>query len=147
MEIEIFTLCDAATDMGGKLNILGTFDRINTWQFPAVHPHCAVALRVRFDKIEEGKHRVKISFVDQDGKAVLPSLDGNIEVRMAPDVRSLCANMVVNLNGLKFDKAEQYSLDLGLDGRHERSLPVTVALVERPAQPPHLGDAPPAPGA
>lgn len=130
MEVEIFALCDAATDSGGKLNILGAFDRITTRQFPAVHPHCAIALRVRFDRIEEGNHRVKINFVNADGKSVMPSVDGNIGVKFPPDVQSVCANMVLGINGLKFESLGQYSIDLAIDGRHEKSLPVNVVTVK-----------------
>ena len=138
MEVEIFTLCDAATEGGGKLNILGTFDRIQTRQFPAAHPHCAIAVRIRFERIEEGNHRVRITFVNADGQPLLPGLDGNLGVRMPPEVDSVCANMILNFNDLKFQQAGQYSIDLAIDGRHERSLPVTVILL--PAEPP------PAPG-
>lgn len=126
MEVEVFALCDAATDSGGKLNVLGAFDRINARQFPLVHPHCAIALRVRFDRIEEGNHRVKISLIDADGQSLIPGLDGNIGIKFPEDVQSVCANMVLNMNGLKFEKPGQYSIELALDGRHEKSLPVNV---------------------
>ena len=132
MDIEIFTLCDAATESAGKLNILGPFDRIITRQLPTVHPHCAIALRIRFDRIEEGEHRVKINLVNDDGKAVFPGLDGNISVKMPPDGQSICANMILNLNGLKFEKAGQYSIDMAIDGRHEKSLPVYIVQLEQP---------------
>ena len=29
MKVEVFALCDAATESQGKLNILGTFDRLS----------------------------------------------------------------------------------------------------------------------
>ena len=34
MEIEIFTLCDYAQDMKGKLVLVGTFDTIFPKQYP-----------------------------------------------------------------------------------------------------------------
>jgi hypothetical protein len=132
MDIEIFTLCDAATESAGKLNILGSFDRIIARQLPTVHPHCAIALRIRFDRIEEGEHRVRINLVNDDGKAVFPGLDGNIKVKLPPDGQSICANMILNLNGLKFEKTGQHSIDLAIDGRHEKSLPVYLVLLEQP---------------
>ncbi len=132
MDVEVFALCDAATDSGGKLNLLGAFDRINARQFPLVHPHCAIALRVRFDRIEEGNHRVKISLIDADGNSIIPGIDGNIGIKFPPDVQSVCANMVLNMNGLKFQSAGQYSIELAIDGRHERSLPINV--VEAPGK-------------
>lgn len=135
MDIEIFALCDAATDSGGKLNILGAFDRIYVRQLPAVHPHCAIALRVRFDRIEAGEHRVRISLIDADGNPVIPSLDGNINVNIPAEVPSICANLVLDINGLKFEKAGLYSVDLVIGGRHEKSLPLTVVQVKQQRQP------------
>ena len=38
VDIEIFTLCDAAADYQGRLNILGVFDTIFAPQMPASHP-------------------------------------------------------------------------------------------------------------
>lgn len=131
MDIEIFTLCDAAADYGGKLSLLGTFDRIHAAKFPAAHPHCAVALRIRFDRIEEGRHRVRINIVDEDGRPIAPSVDGTIEIRFPPGVSSLCANLVLNVNGMKFEKPGRYSIDLAVDSRHERSLPFTVFQIQQ----------------
>ena len=135
MEIEIFALCDAAADYGGKLSLLGTFDSLQVNQLPATHPHCAVALRVRFERIEEGDHRVRINIVDEDGQSIAPSVDGNIGVKFPPNVSSVCANMVLNINGMKFDKPGRYAIDLAIDARHERSLPINVLQVEPKPQP------------
>jgi hypothetical protein len=131
MEVEIFALCDAATEYGGKLNILGTFDRIGARQFPVAHPHCSVAIRLRFERIEEGDHRVRITVIDTDGRAVVPGLDGNIGVKFPSDVPSVCANIVLNIGGMKFEKPGRYSVDLAVDGRQERSLPIDVVHIDQ----------------
>jgi hypothetical protein len=52
MNIEVYSLCDAATNDTGKLNLLGSFDTIRAKDMPVVHPQCSVALRVRFNSIE-----------------------------------------------------------------------------------------------
>jgi len=130
MDVEIFALCDAATDSGGKLNLLGAFDRINVAEFPYAHPFCAVAVRVRFERIEQGKHHFRVDFVDQDGKSVIPTFEGDLSVNLPQDVRSVCTNMILNLGGVKFERAGQYAIDLAIDGRHERSLPVNVMRLE-----------------
>ena len=44
MNIEVFSLCDAATNDRGKLNILGAFDTIGLVKLPGVHLQCSVAL-------------------------------------------------------------------------------------------------------
>jgi len=139
MEIEIFTLCDAATDWMGKLNILGSFDQINLTEFPKVYPYlCAIGLRVRFERIEEGRHTLKINFVNADGKPVRTPIDGEINVRFGGDGQWLCANLAFPIAQLKFEAPGNYSIDLAIDGRQERSLPLRVVLVKpsRPAPEP-----------
>ena len=134
MDIEVFVLCDAATEMMGKLNVLGTFDTLTAAALPVVHPHCALALRMRFSQVEAGKHAVRINIVDADGRPVLPSLEGGLAITLAPTEQSAVTNLVLNIDRLKFDKAGQYSVDLAIDGRQERSLPLFVRLREPPEQ-------------
>jgi len=71
MQLEIFTLCDAATEHAGKLNIIGTFDVLRGLEAPFAHPQCAIAGRLRFEQIEEGNHRVSLTFADEDGNIVM----------------------------------------------------------------------------
>jgi hypothetical protein len=133
MNIEAFVICDAATEYGGKLNVLGAFDTIFAKEMPAVHPFCAVALRLRFTKVEQGSHNVRISFVDADGHSILPNLDAGVQINIGPNDQSVCANLVLNISGLKFPKPGAYSIDLAVDSRHEKSLPVFVRPI-----PPHV---------
>ena len=83
MKVEILTLCDAATvDGAGKLNILGSFDRLNAPAEPIVHPQCALAVKLRFEHIEEGPKKIRVTFVNADGAAVMPPIDGTAEIRI-----------------------------------------------------------------
>ncbi len=136
MKIEVFALCDAATDYGGKLNMLGAFDGIFTQKVPVVQAHCAIALRLRLSKVEEGKHHIKFNLIDPDGHLVVPSMDANVDVRVPPHRDSIALNLVLNLQQLKFEKFQEYSLDLAIDNRHEASLPLSVVeLKENRPQP------------
>jgi len=130
MEIETFVLCDAATDYRGKLNILGTFDTIHAGKLPVVWPHCALALRIRFSRIEEGEHRVRISFMDEDGRAVLPPLDGMVRVAFGPDAKTMATNMILNMERIKLENPGEYAINLAIDGRQEKSLPLYLRLRE-----------------
>src|SRR5436309_2186087 len=82
MQTEIFTLCDAATVAGGKLNILGSFDTIGAHSFPCAHPLCAVACKLRFDAGEEGRHSLEIHFCDPDMRPVLKPIRQDFEIRI-----------------------------------------------------------------
>jgi hypothetical protein len=130
MDVEAFLLCDAATDQQGKLNVLGAFDNIWAKKVPAIHPSCSVAARVRFAKIEEGNHSVKIQIIDQDGSNIGPKLEGNISVRTAPNLDSSVANLILNIQRLEFKQYGQYRIDLAIDGEIKASLPLRVTEVQ-----------------
>ena len=82
------------TENRGKPNILGTFDQIYAAKMPVVHPACAIALRIRFDKMEEGAHKVNLQLVDPDGRAVFQPMEGEVRPRMAEDVGSVAVNLM-----------------------------------------------------
>ncbi len=129
MNIEAFLLCDAATEQQGKLNILGAFDGIYAKEMPTVHPACAIAARIRFEKIEEGSHSIRIHIIDEDGKAIGPKLEGNMNVSFRDDVDSRSVNFVLNIQRLKFEKYGQYRIDLAIDNQIKGSLPFYVREV------------------
>jgi len=131
MNIEAFLLCDCATqDRQGKLNVLGAFNNIFVAQMPYVHPACTVAGRVRFTKIEEGDHKIRINIIDQDGQAIGPKkIEGHLSARVGDDVDSAAFNFILNFQRLKFQKYGQYRIDLAIDGRQEGSLPFHVRKI------------------
>jgi len=131
MKVEIFTLCDAATvDAAGKLNILGSFDRLNAREVPIVHPHCALAIKLRFERVEEGQKRLRIAFVDQDGAAIMQNLDATTEVRFHGDDPSATVSLALNIQQLRLPRFDEYSIDLAVDGRQEASIPLFVKLAQ-----------------
>ncbi len=132
MNIEIFALCDAATQSEGKLNMLGAFDALHLKQVPATHPHCAVALRVRFSRIEQGQHSIKINVVDEDGNPLIQSVEGRMSVKVGPEATSTCVNLILGIMRLKIEKYGPYSVDLAIDGRQEASLPLSVKEFKKP---------------
>jgi hypothetical protein len=133
MNIQVAVLCDAATDDNGKLNILGCFDTIFAQQMPAVHPQCAVALRVAFQSGEEGARKFMLNFVDADGKSIMPPVPIPVTVALPEDAHFLTRNFIVNIQGLKFAEAGVYSVDVRLDDKSEAAIPLWVKMLERPA--------------
>jgi len=126
MQIEIFALCDAAIADLGKLSMLGAFDTIGVTKTPAVHPQCTIALRVRFEKIERGEHKVAVHFVDIDGRNVIPPAQGAITINFPEEQSSGSANLILNIQGLKLERLGEYSIDLAIDGQQKASLPLFV---------------------
>lgn len=132
MNIQTAVLCDAATDDNGKLNLLGAFDTIYARELPAIHPQCAVALRVTFLAGDEGKRQLKLNFVDADGHAIMPPIEIPVEVSLPDDMHFGTRNFIINIQQLKFETPGLFSMDLSLDGQPQASIPLLVKHVLPP---------------
>ena len=124
LKLEIFTLCDSAVDYGGKICMLGAFDSVATAEAPYTVTHCAVVARMRFHRIEEGNHKLRVTLADQDGKMIMPNVDAQVGVRFTEKAQSATFNLVMQINGLKLDQFGEYTVDLAVDGVHHGSLPL-----------------------
>jgi hypothetical protein len=124
MKIELLALADFAADYGGKLTVVGLFDTIFARQMPAVHPHCCLAVKLRFDREEEGQKRLRLSICDDDGKLVMPAMEIPIQVAMPPGAETNTIQVVANIAGMKIESFGEHSIDLELDGRHQGSSPL-----------------------
>ena len=129
MNIQVAVLCDAATEDNGKLNLLGAFDTIFAPQLPAVHPQCAVALRVTFMSGDEGDHKLKLNFVDADGKSIMPPIEIPVAVSLPDDAHFLTRNFIVNSQQLKFAEEGLYSVDVRLDDKSQGNIPLQIKLL------------------
>jgi hypothetical protein len=130
MQLEIFTLCDAATEHAGKLNIIGTFDALRALEAPVSHPQCAIAGRLRFEEIEEGEHRVNLTFADEDGNVVMPKFDSTLTVKFHPGQRTVTSHFVMVIQQVRLPKFGEYTIDLAIDGRQLGSLPLYVTQLD-----------------
>lgn len=129
MEIEIFTLCDFAQDNQSKLTVVGTFDSINSKQFPAQHPACTIACRLRFAPKEADTHDFKLRLIDAEGKETITPVEGNININAPSNDRHITINLVINFNQLHFAKAGRYSFELYIDGDWKSGLPLYLNQV------------------
>lgn len=139
MDILVSTLCDFAADYQGKLCIQGGFDSLVARQFPVVHPVCAVALRICLTPEDEGTHELGLSIVDADGtpldKERMP-IKINFPVPAFPEGASFFTrNLIMNFQGLRFEKPGNYSIDLTVDGELASRVPFRVVQVQEEAPP------------
>jgi hypothetical protein len=135
MELQMAILCDAATDYGGRLSVLGTLDTIHTPQLPMIYPQCSIALRLIFSKVEEGLHKVRMNFVNEDGKPLVQhfqNIEIPVDVKLPDDSIFASRNVIVNIHQIKFDNSGHYSVDIALDGRQLVSIPLVVKQVNAP---------------
>lgn len=136
MDIQVAVLCDYAADYQGKLCVQGAFDTLFARQFPVVHPACALALRLCLTPEDAGDHKLGISIVDEDGtpldKEHMPIV-GDLSVALPEGASFLTRNLIMNFQGLKFDKSGNYCIDVTLDGEVIASTPIRLVLVPQDA--------------
>ena len=87
-------------------------------------------MSVRFERIERGEHRLKLNIIDQDGNLVIPSLDGPLNINFPDSAPSATAQLILDLQNLRFEKFGEFSIDLAVDGRQEASIPLFVKQVQ-----------------
>ena len=139
MEVQIASLCDAAADYNGKLSLLGAFDTVLVQKLPAVHPHCAVALRIVFRDTDEGDHTLQLAMIDEDGKNLLPKIEAQIKIKLADNMFFSSNNLIFNLQGLQFPNTGQYSIDIRLDTKIIARIPLQVLQLQTTPPPPSPG--------
>ena len=138
MNIEVAALCDAATanGAGGRLNILGAFDRVFA-QFPLVIPQCSAAFRIRYSRSEAGPHDLTLLFEDVCGKPIVPPMQSKIPLEtVSQGFDTAAVNMVINLQRLTIKRPDKYIIRLIVDEEELVNLPL-YAL-----ETPHQGEGP-----
>lgn len=132
MDFQVSTLCDFAADYQGKLCVQGAFDTLFARQFPVVHPSCALALRVCLTPEDEGDHKLGITIVDEDGKALDPErmpIVGDLHVGLPEGASFFTRNLIMNFQGLRFEKTGSYSVDITVDGEIVSRIPLRIVQV------------------
>jgi hypothetical protein len=139
MNVELLVIADGAnTDAGGKLNIFGIWDTVGAPAAPLVHPACTVALKMRFEKIEEGQKALKIAIVDADGREVFPTLTSNIQVRVPQNSPSGTLQILLQIQQLTLPHFGEYEVNVALDGRVVGSTPLFAKQIQPPQLPGQL---------
>lgn len=130
MQVQIAALCDSAADYNGKLCILGVFDAIMAAKLPAVHPQCAIALRINYRRERESSHALNIAFLDAAGTAIVPPVETNFSVAPTLGVAaSSSRNLILNIQQLPFQSEGAYTIEISIDGKKVATLPLQVQIM------------------
>ena len=127
-------LCDAATVHAGRLNILGIFDTMYNTRAPLAVPECSLALSMRFEHVEAGEKILRIALIDSDGRAVTPVHEQRIKALAPPDGSHFTLSYILYLRGVELPHFGEYSFDLAVNGRSERSTPLWVRQAASPEE-------------
>ena len=136
MNIEIAAICDPAiaNDAGGRLNILGAFDRIFA-RFPLVIPQCSAVFRLRYQRAEAGTHQLSLSIEDVIGHPIVPPMQSEIQLQpVAQGFDTAAVNMILNMQRLQIQRPDKYIVRLSADNEELAALPLYILEDPRFAQ-------------
>jgi hypothetical protein len=150
VKVPLALVCDAANvSREGKLNILGVFSALRARQFPCVHPTLTLVVGLEATYTERGEHAIDIRLVDADGGELL-KLDGQVNIQSERPGRPIFTQAILQLNNIAFPHAGTYTVDILVDRRHERSVPLEVHEIAepdgghpRPSETPEMPETPP----
>lgn len=124
MQLEIFTICDAATDHANKLNILGATDTLIVPSLPFKYPHCCIVMRFRMARVEEGEHQIKLLVTNPSGKTIM-NMDGKMNIKIGNGSTS-AVNVIINVNNLQLAEAGEHKVALAVDGIQMSAMPLFI---------------------
>jgi hypothetical protein len=126
MIVEVATLCEAATDQGGKLSLLAAFDRFDA-PLPTILQQCTAAFRIRYQRSEAVKHTISLTIESADGSMLVPPLSSSVDfLAFGPDADSAIVNMILNMHRLRIEKPGKYLLRLRIDQIEACLLPLYI---------------------
>ena len=128
MQVEIFTLCKEARDSGRAFDIIGAFDTFRVPTVPAEVPACTIAGRIRFERIEEGDHHVRLLFMDADGRSVVPEVVSQLTVVFPEGATSVYKAFALHLSRFTLDRTGEYAVKLAVDRVLLASIPAFCEL-------------------
>ena len=126
MKIELFTFCDFAQENSGKLTIVGTFDTIIARNFPCIHPHLSVVIRLRFDLWEFSNHQFRIETKTLEGDTIIEPIQGNIDVKGVGNATAV-SHLVFAISNLHFKSPGVINFTLYVDEKELSSVPLYLS--------------------
>ncbi len=129
MKVELFTLADYAVAVpGGKLTIVGTFDRLTPPQLPFQQPAFYLVGKLRFDATEVGERHIKFTISNPDGKMIGALPEVKVPVTLRGDDYTAAMQLVLQINGLPLAEQGDHSINLLIDDKIEATLLLTIKL-------------------
>lgn len=131
LRLEMFTLCDGATEQDGRISLVGTYESIYAANFPCVLPQVTAVLRVRFWPQDGSVHAFRLVLTSPDGKPLVVLLDAMTAMQPFSDDRSMACNVIARLQNVQIDAPGEHTFDFYVDDKLEGRLPVGVCPMAR----------------
>jgi hypothetical protein len=136
VRFESLILAQAASEAGGRLNILGAgITRFSPPQFPWQEPSLTLVVRARLEEQDFGEdHTVEIRIVGPEGSFVIPPLQASIPADALEETRARALEgelqflqFVAGMSGVPFATSGVYEFVVNIDGEEVTRYPVVVA--------------------
>lgn len=132
----LFLVADYANITGdGKLNVMGIFNSINSFNFPARHSSMYLIAKLSPEISEYGQRRsFTILLMDADGSHIL-DLSGEFDVPRGQNGKKPEVNIMFELKDVVFTKPGRYLFVLLIDKDQKDEVTLHVNQVEPPKLP------------
>ncbi len=132
MELTLALLADYANiSREGKLNIMGIFEQIHAFNFPAVHAQMQLVIRLEATPFEAGAHEVRVAFIDDDARELF-AIPGLIHIPESRAGENISANQIFVLNGIVLPHAGVYEFVISVKDEELGRVPLRVLALPQP---------------
>jgi hypothetical protein len=133
MKLTLFLTADYANVTGdGKLNVMGIFNRINSYTFPARHSTMHLIAKLEAELGEYDKQRgFTIILMDEDGHPIM-DISGQLQTPKGELGKKPEVNIILELKDIVFPKPGPYQFVILIDKDHKGELSLYVEQLEAP---------------
>jgi hypothetical protein len=129
----LFLAADYANITGdGKLNVMGVFNDIYSFNFPARHPSMHLVAKLGAELGEYGQTRsFTVRLLDEDGNQIM-DISGQFQVPKGERGRKPEVNIVLDLKDVVFPKPGIYQFIILVDKDYKGELSLYVNKIDAP---------------
>ena len=133
MKLDLALVADCANiTHEGKLNVMGIFQQINSFNFPARHSLMHLVLVLQPELGESGERDLTIVLLNPNGKQIFGLTRKFITPEVSPGPRSKI-NIIVDLHNVTFLEPGPHNFAILIDKDHKGEIPIYVNKIEHPA--------------
>lgn len=131
MKIETIFLCETVESHpdNQKLNLIGLLDYFYCDHLPLFNQPCFIVMRIRFEKREQGEHKLNIQIIDADGKVIYRFPIVHPVKFLRNDFYSI-ETLAYRMRNIKFENYGQYEIWLSVDDEEQAMTPFFI--IEKP---------------
>ncbi len=130
MDVTLALIADAANvERGGKLNVLGVFDTVNSREFPAVQPMMYLVVKFEAGAAEIGQLRKFEAVLSAADGERLAGISAEMTVPRNPlEGRKATWLEILPLPNTPFEHPGDYEIAILVDGDQKASVPLRAVL-------------------